>query len=95
LRFDRGAINDYPRTLTAVFVSAGTISLEMSRPHRSEWYANMGHEVLDTTDQQLVAAGGFTSARPHKFWESQPITVDIDVEPGEAKDIGTVTPGAS
>ncbi len=30
-------------------------------PARSEWYANMGHEVLETTDQQIVAAGGFTS----------------------------------
>ena len=28
---------------------------------RSEWYANMGHPVLEATDQELVAEGGFTS----------------------------------
>lgn len=28
---------------------------------RSEWYANLGHNVLHATDQQIVAAGGFTS----------------------------------
>jgi len=28
---------------------------------RCEWYANMGHEVIDVTDTCIVAQGGFTS----------------------------------
>ena len=28
---------------------------------RSEWYANIGHEVLETTDEHIVASGGFTT----------------------------------
>ncbi|MCH7895128.1 MAG: class I SAM-dependent methyltransferase [Proteobacteria bacterium] len=38
-----------------------TVYAASSVPARSEWYANMGYEVLDTTDQKIVAAGGFTS----------------------------------
>ena len=38
-----------------------TVYAPSSVPARSEWYANMGHEVLDTTDEQIVASGGFTS----------------------------------
>ena len=38
-----------------------TVYAASSVPARSEWYARMGHEVLDTTEQRIVAAGGFTS----------------------------------
>ena len=38
-----------------------TVYAASSVPARSEWYANMGHEVQETTDQEIVAAGGFTS----------------------------------
>jgi len=38
-----------------------TVYAPSSVPARSEWYANMGHDVLDATDQRIVASGGFTS----------------------------------
>ena len=38
-----------------------TVYAASSVPARSEWYANMGYEVQDATDQEIVAAGGFTS----------------------------------
>ncbi len=38
-----------------------TVYAASSVQARSEWYANMGHEVQDATDQEIVAAGGFTS----------------------------------
>ena len=38
-----------------------TVYSVSSVPARREWNANMGHEVLATTDDQMVAAGGFTS----------------------------------
>ncbi len=38
-----------------------TLYAVSSVPARSEWYANIGHEVLDVTDQKIIAAGGFTS----------------------------------
>lgn len=38
-----------------------TVYAASSIPARIEWYANMGHEVLDVTDHRVVAAGGFTS----------------------------------
>jgi branched-subunit amino acid aminotransferase/4-amino-4-deoxychorismate lyase len=28
---------------------------------RREWYANMGHRVLEATDHELIAEGGFSS----------------------------------
>jgi len=28
---------------------------------RREWYANMGHRVLEATDDELIAEGGFSS----------------------------------
>ncbi len=38
-----------------------TVYASTSVPARSEWYANMGHDVLATTDERIVASGGFTS----------------------------------
>lgn len=38
-----------------------TVFAASSVPARREWYANMGHEVRDVTDREIVAAGGFTS----------------------------------
>jgi SAM-dependent methyltransferase len=38
-----------------------TVYATSSVPARMEWYANMGHEVLNTTEQQIVAAGDFAS----------------------------------
>ena len=38
-----------------------TVYAATSVPARSEWYANLGHEVVSVTDEQIVAAGGFTS----------------------------------
>lgn len=38
-----------------------TVYAASSVPARSEWYANLGHQVQDVTDQKIVAAGGFTS----------------------------------
>ena len=38
-----------------------TLYAPSSVPARSEWYANMVHEVLNTTDEQIIASGGFTS----------------------------------
>ncbi len=38
-----------------------TVYAPSSIPARSEWYANMGHEILEVTDDQIVASGGFSS----------------------------------
>jgi hypothetical protein len=38
-----------------------TVHATTSVPARREWYANMGHRVLDSTDREIVADGGFTS----------------------------------
>lgn len=38
-----------------------TVYAASSVPARREWYANMGHEVRDATDREIVAAGGFRS----------------------------------
>ena len=38
-----------------------TVYAATSVAARSEWYANMGHEVLEVTDRQIIAAGGFSS----------------------------------
>ncbi len=34
------------------------ISAELTQ---RKWYANMGHRVLDATDREIIADGGFTS----------------------------------
>ncbi len=38
-----------------------TVYASTSVPARREWYANMGYQVLDVTDQEVIANGGFTS----------------------------------
>lgn len=38
-----------------------TVYSVTSVPARREWYANLGHEVLDVTETEIVAEGGFTS----------------------------------
>lgn len=38
-----------------------TVYSECSVSARREWYANMGHPVLEVRDNELIAAGGFTS----------------------------------
>ena len=38
-----------------------TVYSEASVAARCEWYANMGHPVLEVTDSRVVARGGFSS----------------------------------
>ncbi len=38
-----------------------TVYSATSVPARTEWYANMGHPVLEVTETQILAEGGFTS----------------------------------
>ena len=38
-----------------------TVYASTSVQPRREWYANMGHEVIDVTDECIVAEGGFMS----------------------------------
>ncbi len=61
-----------------------TVYASTSVPARSEWYANMGHDVLATTDERLVASGGFTSEH---FTEER---LRALVEPRELHRIGDI-----
>ena len=38
-----------------------TVYASSSVQPRREWYANMGHEVIDVTDERIVTQGGFIS----------------------------------
>jgi SAM-dependent methyltransferase len=38
-----------------------TVYASTSVQPRREWYANMGHEVIDVTDERVVTQGGFIS----------------------------------
>lgn len=38
-----------------------TVYASTSVQPRREWYGNMGHQVVDVTDECIVASGGFTS----------------------------------
>ena len=38
-----------------------TLYAPTSVPARREWYASMGYRVLDATDREIVASGGFSS----------------------------------
>jgi len=59
---DKSAVFDEMRRLSPRTGSRlMTVYAASSVPARSEWYANLGHQVLQATDQQIVAAGGFTS----------------------------------
>jgi ubiquinone/menaquinone biosynthesis C-methylase UbiE len=38
-----------------------TVYSSTSMSPRHQWYSNMGHEVVDVTDERIVTASGFTS----------------------------------
>ncbi len=54
-------LNEMRRLSPAAGSRLLTVYSATSVPARCEWYANMGHQVLDATDREIVADGGFTS----------------------------------
>ena len=54
-------LNEMRRLSPAAGSRLLTVYAATSVPARREWYANMGHQVLDVTDREIVADGGFTS----------------------------------
>ena len=54
-------LNEMRRLSPAAGSRLLTVYAATSVPARREWYANMGHQVLDATDRKIVADGGFTS----------------------------------
>lgn len=59
---DKTAVLNEMRRLSPVAGSRLiTVYAATSVPARREWYTNMGHQVLNVTDREVVAEGGFTS----------------------------------
>jgi len=54
-------LNEMRRLSPAAGSRLVTVYAAKSVPARREWYANMGHPVLEVTDQEIVAAGRFSS----------------------------------
>ena len=56
-----GVLHEMKRLAPAARSRLLTVYAATSVPARRQWYANMGHRVVDVTDQEIVTDGGFTS----------------------------------
>jgi SAM-dependent methyltransferase len=56
-----GVINEMRRLSPSAGTRLVTVYSASSVGVRREWYANMGHRVLEATDRELIAEGGFSS----------------------------------
>lgn len=56
-----GVIDEMRRLSPTAGTRLITVYTPSSVALRREWYANMGHRVLEATDHELIAEGGFSS----------------------------------
>lgn len=56
-----GVLSEMKRLAPAARSRLLTVYAGTSVSARREWYANLGHQVLEVTDREIIADGGFTS----------------------------------